>query len=296
MYQRPLHIHDDLPNLLALADHSPLSLPHVADWPYRFASWALDDPENTQGWFDDAGQLLSWVMLQTPFWAIDAVLHPDAPNGLYHSMLTWSATRASELRASGGGRPMWFISIAATCIAHRNDLESFGFIDVSEAIEDPWSKVVFALAEDRELVAAPLPQGMQIRSLRVPEEIDAYVALHREVFQSESMTVSWRTRTTQMLGYLNALDLVLMSETGDLCGFCVAWLRADESGKRAGQIEPLGIKESYRGRRLSQVMECARCMSKPTSSASPRWLRTTQWALNPPPTSVCIAMMSQTCR
>lgn len=254
MYQRSLRVHDELPTILDLADHLLLSLPHLADWPYRFASWALDDPENTQGWFDDSGQLLGWVTLQIPFWAFDAIVHPEAPAALYGQMLTWATARARTLRASGRGRPMWFVSIAATCAAQRHDLDTSGFVDVSEASEDPWSKVVFALPEDRGVVAPPLPQGLQIRSLRVPDEIDAYVALHREVFQSDNMTVAWRTSTTHMPGYRNTLDIVLASAAGELCGFCVGWLREKSAGECVGQIEPLGIKESYRGRRLSQSL------------------------------------------
>jgi len=254
LYRRPLLLPDTLSEALTLAEHSPLNLPHLADWPYRFASWALDDPENTQGWFDESARLLGWAVLQTPFWAVDCVVHPEAPSELYRQMVAWSMARAHKLQASGAGRPIWFISIAASCEAHRHDLDRLGFVDVSEANEDPWSKVVFVLHEGHEVMPTPLPEDMQIHSLHVPGEIEAYVALHRDVFKSDSMTVGWRTRTTQMPGYHNALDLVLTSAAGELCGFCVAWLHQRGSGETIGQIEPLGIKESYRGRRLSQAL------------------------------------------
>jgi mycothiol synthase len=254
MHQRSLRLPDELSTVVALAERSPLSLPHRADWPYRFASWSLDDPDNTQGWFDESAGILGWAAIQTPFWALDVVVHPGAPPALYREMLTWATTRARTLRASGAGRPMWFVSIAATCEAQRHELETLGFVDISAAAENPWSKVLFALPEGRRVTSPPLPEGMQLRSLRVPEEIDGYVALHREVFQSDSMTAAWRARTTQMPGYHNALDLALTAEAGELCGFCVAWLRECESGERMGQIEPLGIKEPYRGRRLSQAL------------------------------------------
>jgi site-specific recombinase XerD len=57
---------------LELADISGLNTPHLADWPYRFSSWGVDDPGNTRGWFDAADKLVGWVALQTPFWAIDS--------------------------------------------------------------------------------------------------------------------------------------------------------------------------------------------------------------------------------
>jgi ribosomal protein S18 acetylase RimI-like enzyme len=254
MHQRSLLLPDELPTALAVADASSLGLPHLADWPYRFASWALDDRDNAQGWFDDAGGLLGWAVLQTPFWAFDVVAHPEAPAALYREMLAWATARARTLRAAGAGRPMWFVSISASCEAQRRDLDMLGFADVSEADENPWSKVLFALPERRRVASPPLPAGMLMRSLRVPEEVDAYVALHRDVFESDSMTAAWRARTTQMPGYRNALDLALTAEAGELCGFCVAWLRERKPGERVGQIEPLGIKQAYRGRGLSQAL------------------------------------------
>lgn len=252
--RRSLKVPTDMAGTLVLADRSPLSLPHYADWPYRFASWALDEPENAQVWLDDAGRMLGWAVLQIPFWAIDCVVHPDAPPSLYREMLAWATAQAQTLAAAGAGRPMWFVSIAATCLRQRQVLEALGFVDLADAEEDPWSKLVFALPEQQSVPSVAVPAGMTIRSLRVPEEIDAYVALHREVFESESMTDAWRTRTTQMPGYQNALDLVLVSEAGELCGFCVAWIRARTTGEMVGQIEPLGIQEQHRGRRLSQAL------------------------------------------
>lgn len=134
--RRPL-LSNDWPAALALADRSPVSLPHVADWPYRSASWALDAPENASVWLDDAGHLQGWVVLQTPFWAIDAVVNPAAPLALYRDILDWATTRAQTLRRASAGRPMWFVSIAAACHDHRQILEDRGFIDVSEADVDP---------------------------------------------------------------------------------------------------------------------------------------------------------------
>ena len=40
--------------------------------------------------------------------------------------------------------------------------------------------------------AAPLPDGITIRPLAGESAVTAYVALHRAVFESESMTVEWR--------------------------------------------------------------------------------------------------------
>ncbi len=107
----PFDLSGDLADALKLADASALSIPHVADWPYRLSSWALDDPLNARVWRDASKRLLGWAALQTPFWAIDCVAHPGAPASLYREMLAWAQMRARELVNAGAGRPMWFVSI-----------------------------------------------------------------------------------------------------------------------------------------------------------------------------------------
>lgn len=248
-----LNLPEELPLALALADQSPLGVPHQADWPYRFSSWAMDDPRNAQGWFDGS-HLLGWAVMQTPFWAMDCVAHPDAPATLYGDMLMWAKTRAAEMHAQGAGRPMWFISIDAACTQQRSALESAGFVDVFDDGEDAWSKVLFELTQPQTPTRAPLPAGLHIRSLNCATEIQAYVDLHREVFGSENMTASWRAQSTRIAGYINDLDLVVATEAGELHGFCVAWLRRRASGETVGQIEPLGVRENQRGQHLSQAL------------------------------------------
>ena len=253
-FQRPVDLPNELVQILHVADVSGLNIPHVADWPYRFSSWGTADPLNTRAWLDTSSNLLGWVVLQTPFWAIDCVVHPGAPQDLYREMLEWSQVRAAELVAEGKGRPMWFVSIPTTCLTQRAALVSLGFKDVSDWGDDSWSKVLFELADDNWLSPVALPNDLRIRSLDTSSEIQAYVDMHREVFQSESMTYEWRKKATIMSDYINALDLVISSEKGELYGFCVAWLRHLATGETVGQIEPLGVRESHRGQKFSRQL------------------------------------------
>ncbi len=254
IHRRQLDLPNDLAEALNLADVSGLNIPHIADWPYRFSSWAVDNPLNTCAWFDSSYQLLGWIVMQMPFWAIDCIVHPDAPSYLYREMLEWAQARATQMAADGEGRPMWFVSIPMACLNQRRDLAALGFKDLSEAGDEAWSKVLFELVDDSLLPSIELPSGHQIRNLDIKSEIPAYVDLHRQVFQSENMTHGWRTNATQMTDYINALDLVIASDEGEFLGFCVAWLRKLNSGRTVGQIEPLGVRESHRGQKLSQLL------------------------------------------
>jgi len=114
--------------------------------------------------------------------------------------------------------------------------------------------VLFELASNLPVQPVSPPEGLAVRSLDAQCEIQAYVDLHRSVFQSESMTYDWRLRATEMDGYCNGIDLVIASEDGELHGFCVAWLRKLATGEIVGQIEPLGVRESDRGQNLSQCL------------------------------------------
>jgi hypothetical protein len=170
IHQRQLDLPTDLAQALNLADVSGLNIPHVADWPYRFSSWAIDSPLNARAWFDASSQLLGWIVMQAPFWAIDCVVHPDAPPHLYREMLEWAQVRAKEMAATGEGRPMWFVSIPLACLNQRHDLAALGFEDLSEAGDDAWSKVLFEFVDDDLLPPSKLPSGHQMRNLDIRSE------------------------------------------------------------------------------------------------------------------------------
>lgn len=93
---------------------------------------------------------------------------------------------------------------------------------------------------------SPLPAGFSIRPLGGEAEAAAYVALHRAVFESKSMTEQWRLHTLVHPAYLPDLDLVAVAPDGSLAGFCIGWLNKGAGAEIGGQIEPLGIAEDYR--------------------------------------------------
>jgi ribosomal protein S18 acetylase RimI-like enzyme len=254
---RPFDIDTDLSAMLTLADRSPLITPHAADWPYRFSSWAADKTANGQVWTDPDGRIAGWVVLQTPFWSIDCVMMPDAPPEFYRHMLAWAQHQAAHLRATPLGRPIWFVSIDAACDREHRVLEAERFQDVSDVGENSWSKVLFEHRDVAKLEPISLPAGLTLRSLNPATEIERYVQLHREVFESENMTAGWRSASTRMADYQNDLDLVIASDEGELQGFGVGWLRHSDTGDVVGQIEPLGVRQAYRGMRLSRQMMTA---------------------------------------
>lgn len=91
-----------------------------------------------------------------------------------------------------------------------------------------------------------LSNGFHLRPSNGTLEVDAYVALHRAVFESKNMTTEWRARTLQRPEYIPDLDLVCVAPNGQLAAFCICWLDKSVNGNITGQIEPLGVHADFR--------------------------------------------------
>jgi ribosomal protein S18 acetylase RimI-like enzyme len=233
--------------LITLAGLDPANNLHVTDLPYRLSSWALDNPLTVQLWRAANGQLLAWAVLQTPFWALDYAIHPDAGH-LHPQILAWADGRARELLDTPYGHPAWFVNAFTRQRTRCAELEAAGFAAQTDVGEDSWSKVLLQRSSQAPIKAYPPPARFVVRPLAGESEVEAYVSLHRSVFESKNMTVEWRARTLQHPGYCPELDVVVAAPDGQLAAFCIGWL----SGKR-GQIEPLGCHKDYRRYALGRV-------------------------------------------
>ena len=232
--------------MMALAHVVPSDNVHVIDLAYRLSSWALDYPENVGLWVDAEGELLAWAVMQTPFWVIDYVCHPDTEKSLHRQILSWADRRALAVLGTSTGHPIWFVEVLAHQAERIRDLEGVGFACQSSLGEDSWSKVLMCRPADMPVPDYSLPAGFTIRPLAGETEVGAYVQLHRATFESKNMTVEWRERTLRRPEYQADLDLVVVAPDGRLAAFCVCWLDTGWAGKPSGQIEPLGVHKGFR--------------------------------------------------
>lgn len=244
----------DTAQMVALVALQPEDHLHTVDLPYRLSSWAFDAPENVALWETEAGTLMGWSVLQSPFWAIDIAAHPDAPSSLYGEMLTWADQRARAIIGTGHGRSAWFISVLERQHRLRTMLEAQGFADQSTAGEDAWSKYLFR-RDAQQPARQTVPKSIAIRPLNGTAEVPAYVALHRAVFESTSMTEGWRARTLTHPDYRPEIDLVVVDPQGTLAGFCVCWVTPHgPAGLPSGQIEPLGVRADLRNTGVARAL------------------------------------------
>ena len=237
----------DLRAMTALVHAFPERHPHVVDLPYRLCSWGLDEPHNVGLWTNAAGELRGWAVMQTPFWCIDIVPHPD-DEAEYPRLLAWAEQRAAALRGGAYGRPLWFVNVLARQQRLQRSLEVAGFAPQTHVPVNPLSSVVMQLQGEPKRGETP-PDGIIIRPLAGEAEVAAYVACHQAAFGSDSMRAGWRARTLRHSAYRPELDLVAVTPDGRLAGLCVCWLSAF-----GGQVEPLGVHPDFRGQGLGRAL------------------------------------------
>ncbi len=240
----------DKHRMAALAREFAVVNLHVIDLPYRLSSWALDDQENIRLWFDEEGQLAGWAVLQTPFWTIDYVFHPQIEAQLHPKILAWADQRARAVLATAFGKPAWFVMVFEEQTTRIRELEKAGFECQADKGEDSWSKVLMCRSAQTPARLYEPPPRFQVRSLAGESEVEAYVALHQSVFESKNMTAEWRARTLQHPAYKRDLDIVVEAPDGRLAAFCICWFD-ENSGD--GHVEPLGCHQDFRQYALGRV-------------------------------------------
>lgn len=242
---RPFFHEQDKQLMIDLAGQFQENHLHVVDLPYRLSSWALDDVENVRLWFDGEN-LVAWAVLQSPFWAMDYVCHPEYHASLHKEILAWADGRAQAVIGTPYERSAWFVNVFSGQESRKKDLEALGFACQSDVGEDSWSKVFMKLSPEQKLYEPPA--GFTVRLLN--GDVEKYVELHQSVFESKNMTIEWRRRTLQSPLYRPELDMVVESSQGELAAFCICWFNEKIS---AGQVEPLGVHKNYRQMGLGKV-------------------------------------------
>ena len=253
IHQQPYAGEIDQRRMLALARQFPTNNVHVTDLPYRLSSWAFDDPGNASLWIDERQQLVAWAVLQTPFWAIDYAIHPDAERALHRDILAWADDRAGQVAGRPSGRSAWFVNVFTGQTERIRDLEAAGFTSQADIGEDSWSKVLMVRPGQMPVPEFRMPPGFVVRPLAGESEVEAYVELHQSVFESKNMTAEWRGRTLRQPDYAPDLDLVVAAPDGGPVAFCVCWLNQSDGSVQGGQVEPLGCHADYRRYGLGRI-------------------------------------------
>ena len=249
--QRTFSTEQDKYLMSALARQCPDHNLHVVDLPYRFSSWAFDNPENISLWFDESQQLVAWAALQTPFWTIDYACLPEQESHLHQQTLSWADHRIQVTQNTPYGHPAWFVMVFSGQGNRICDLENAGFKCQANVGDNSWSKVLMRRSSQKSVkVYEARSSGFTVRSLTGEKEVPDYVELHQSVFESKNMSIDWRMRTLQHPAYKSDLDIVVESPDKRLVAFCICWF---DENSMTGHVEPLGSHKDFRQYGLGRV-------------------------------------------
>ncbi len=220
------------------------SSPLDTDWRERIRLWERD------------GEVVAWAWLMPPD-AADLFLRADlAPvdrRGLVAAIGDWLVERVQWWSVTAADAPETPVTRILTWAldaddALQGDLAAAGF---TPDVEPEYSMFHRRLDDDRPLPEAPLPEGYRVRPVRLPEELEARVDVHREAFAPSKMTVEKHTRLLDLPGYSADHDLVVEAPDGSLAAFTLVWW---DPVARAGEFEPVGVHPEHRRRGLGRAV------------------------------------------
>lgn len=200
-------------------------------------------PETTVCLFEDhEGALLGFVWLSPPGRYgihVDTTLPGQATT--IAKMVHWAEAHLASSALDGDPIRTVVTEVASTDHQLKATLTRIGY--------RPNGNADYQL-NSRDLVgsiAKPvLPMGAVIRPIRpdVPAEIEARVALHREVWHPSRFTVDGYLRLRTKPVYRPELDLVVVTPDERLASYCIVWW---DTQTQTGEFEPVGTSVQFRG-------------------------------------------------
>ena len=110
----------------------------------------------------------------------------------------------------------------------------------------------------KDLIEQPqLPPGFVIRPIKGEMEAEAWVRLHRAALGTENMTVEYRLAMMRTPDYDPGMDLVAVTEEGELAAYCVCFISVEENaltGNRIGHADPIATHPDFQRRGLAKAL------------------------------------------
>ncbi len=247
----------DIPAILELADacetFDQLNRPlHTEDLPSPL--WVEEPARDWQVWDDAVGHVVAFARLhlmhtaEVPtlgrFWLY---VHPEARGqNVEAAMIYWVDAQTHTAAQEQGHPDAYRLMTAAREDKHerRTVLAQHGFHPV---------RYFFTMHRSFDApVAEPLiPRGFTIRSVDAAHDLPAYVALGNAAFTEhwghQDDTEDDLRRLMQSPGYRPDLDLLAVTPSGELAGFCTCTLDEWFVQYQSGLVLGLGTHPRYRG-------------------------------------------------
>ena len=218
---------------------------HYYDLNYRISSWSISDKENIAIFYKkNSDTALAILYLQIPFWSIDYFIRKDlSKEVIIDYIIPWITKRQEVIRSKYYSQMKFFFW-------YEENFKPKNLL-FEELLKNNWTfthlRLDLDVWEDYEY---DISKKFVIRSLR-NNEIEKYVDLHQQAFQTKNMNLEWRENILKSPQYLNEVDLVVEYSSDILVAFCVFWVN---NSHKSASLEPMGVSEKFRGRYLGKAI------------------------------------------
>jgi mycothiol synthase len=225
--------------------------PTVSDLRELLTPARLNTNVHVQLWEDANGMLIACGILHVAFCNLYFYVHAKEQGAIESTIIAW-ALHEMRMIGSPQNKPVT--------------------LDVS-CREDDWRRLTLLERHDfvrqeeqtlhmRRSLAGPVPvpqppEGFIVRPLQGKQEVEEYVALHRDAFGTANMTVEQRLTIMDNPDYRPELDMVVVAPDGKFAAFCVCTINREvneQSGHNEGEIGLVGTRPAYRNMGLGRTM------------------------------------------
>ncbi len=247
---RPYRHPEDLAAVLALVRGRAAS--RVGDYPsladLRELLCRADIQANSRLWFADGADLAGYAFNDhySDFSGISFEFAPQYAD-IGGEMIGWCVENFRQRRREQATQLQ--LSVAVEDSRRIELLEAHGFRQEDWSLVQMTRQLGASLSDP--IPAPSLPQGFTVRSFRGEEEMDEWVALHREAFGTQGLTAEYRRTWMQVPGYTPALDLVAVAPDGTFAAY--VGMPYDEINRRA-IFEPVCTHPEHQRKGLASAL------------------------------------------
>ncbi len=215
----------------------------------------LADPEaqaTARLWENEGGQLIGFVYVNRWQNLVDVFAASEFTPAIETEAMDWGTIAMQRRNQEKGQSQTLDAGARESDLARMALLERHGFERQAE------TSLLMARSLAQPFPQPQLPAGFSIRPMGGETELEAYVALHRAAFGTEHMTVEYRRTIMRSPDYLPELDLVAVTQDGELAAFCMCQIFADDTpragGQKEGWTDPIGTHPSFQRRGLAKAL------------------------------------------
>jgi mycothiol synthase len=231
---------------------------NAADYPTASDLRELLDPaatgprDNVCLWEDTDRNIIAFAIAHLPYNNLYFQIAPQAQNNdIETQIINWGSEHIRAYAKVHGKSMVLDTPCRDTNTERIACLKRHGFVQS----EDATLHMERSLAES--LPTAQLPTGFTLRHVAGTHEVEEYVAMHRDAFGTENMTVEHRLSIMRNLDYRPELDLIAVAPGGTFAAFCICNINPElnaRARRNEGEIAVIGTRRAYRGQGLGRAM------------------------------------------